>query len=196
MLERELHIDLIVMATSGRSGLHRLLLGSVAGRVVHASSAPVVLLRPGECSAERLQTILVPIDGTPGGALALAMAAPLARACGARIVLLQASTYDAVAAQRSVELIAARLLRVGLAAEARGVLGLPEKAIVDCADEVDADLIVMSTRARHGPLRSILGSVADEVVRTCRRPVMLVQRGAARKRAVHSSVTRPATLVS
>jgi nucleotide-binding universal stress UspA family protein len=38
------------------------------------------------------------------------------------------------------------------------------------ADEVDADLIVMSTHALTGPACTLLGSVADAVVRTARQP--------------------------
>lgn len=40
--------DLIVMATHGRSGLSRLLIGSVAAGVVHGSEMPVLLIRPHE----------------------------------------------------------------------------------------------------------------------------------------------------
>jgi len=194
-LERELDVDLIVMATHGRSGLGRLLLGSVADRVSHATRTPVVLLRPGERSTKRLRTILVPVDGTPGGALALATGVPLARACNARIVLLQASASDPMAADTSANRIAAQLRRVGLHAEGRGALGPPSAAIVASADEVDADLIVMSTHGRRGPLRSVLGSVADEVVCKCQRPVLLVPRAAA-KQPIYSSVTEPATFAS
>jgi nucleotide-binding universal stress UspA family protein len=176
MLARELKVDLIVMATHGHSGLARLLLGSVADHVRRTSRMPVVLLRPGKPSIERLRTVLVPVDGTPGGALALAMAVPLADACSARIVLLQASVSDPVAAETAVNHIADRLRRIGLVAEGRGAFGLPEAAIMATADEVDADLVVMSTHGRGGPLRTILGSVADEVVRKCRRPVLLVPR--------------------
>ncbi len=39
--------DLIVIGTHGRSGLSRLLLGSVAEGVVHAVSIPVLLVRAG-----------------------------------------------------------------------------------------------------------------------------------------------------
>jgi nucleotide-binding universal stress UspA family protein len=39
--------DLIVMSTHGRSGLGRLVLGSVADGVVRATPTPVLLLRPG-----------------------------------------------------------------------------------------------------------------------------------------------------
>jgi nucleotide-binding universal stress UspA family protein len=194
-VERELDVDLIVMATAGRSGLGRLLLGSVADRVARASSVPVVLLRPGQRPIERLQTLLVPVDGTPGGTLALAMAVPIARACNARIVLLQACVSDPMSAETYADRIAARLRRVGLPADGRAALGVPGTAIVASAAEVDADLIVMSTHGRRGPLRSVLGSVADEVVRKCQRPVLLVPR-AVRKRPIHSSLTEPATFAS
>lgn len=40
--------DLIVMTTHGRSGLSRLLLGSVAEAVLRATTTPVLLLRPGQ----------------------------------------------------------------------------------------------------------------------------------------------------
>ena len=43
---REHNSDLIVMATHGRSGLSRLVLGSVAGEVVRNSHLPVLLVRP------------------------------------------------------------------------------------------------------------------------------------------------------
>jgi len=39
-------MDLIAMSTHGRSGVRRWLLGSVAEKVVHAASAPVLLIRP------------------------------------------------------------------------------------------------------------------------------------------------------
>lgn len=42
---REREIDLIVMATSGRVGLNRLLLGSVTERVVRQASVPVLTVR-------------------------------------------------------------------------------------------------------------------------------------------------------
>jgi nucleotide-binding universal stress UspA family protein len=40
-----LHVDVIVMSTHGRSGVRRMLLGSVADRVVHAAAVPVLLVR-------------------------------------------------------------------------------------------------------------------------------------------------------
>ena len=48
------------------------------------------------------------------------------------------------------------------------------ETIVETADRVGADMVVMSTHALTGPARALLGSVADEVVRAARRPVLLV----------------------
>ncbi len=47
-----LAVDLIVIATHGRSGLSRMLLGSVADRIVQHAKAPVLLVRP-DASAYR-----------------------------------------------------------------------------------------------------------------------------------------------
>ncbi len=43
------HADIVVMATHGRSGVSRWLMGSVADRVVRCSCVPVLLIRPEAC---------------------------------------------------------------------------------------------------------------------------------------------------
>ena len=40
------HVDLIVMATHGRTGLSHLMVGSVAERVVRTAPCPVLTIRP------------------------------------------------------------------------------------------------------------------------------------------------------
>lgn len=40
------HVDLLAISSHGRSGLQRWLLGSVADKIIHASSIPVLLIRP------------------------------------------------------------------------------------------------------------------------------------------------------
>jgi nucleotide-binding universal stress UspA family protein len=192
---REGGADLIVMATHGRGGLARAVLGSVAERVVADSPVPVLLLRPGGHRVTRIQRLLVPVDGTPGGILALGVAAPFARATGAQIVLLQVvvplAPYAGVdaafidpawddealaSAEHYVSGLAARLERAGLTAEGRATVGQPADTIVRTVAETGADVIVMSTHALTGPARAVLGSTADEVVRTGDRPVLLVRQ--------------------
>lgn len=43
---RHRNVDLIAMTTHGRSGISRWLMGSVASKVVHAATVPVLLIRP------------------------------------------------------------------------------------------------------------------------------------------------------
>jgi nucleotide-binding universal stress UspA family protein len=47
MAEAE-QVDLIVMATAGRTGFSRLVMGSIAERVVRSASCPVLTIRPHE----------------------------------------------------------------------------------------------------------------------------------------------------
>ena len=198
---REQHGDAVVMATHGRSGLPRALLGSVAERVVASSPVPVLLVRPGGQRMTRLETLLVPVDGTPGGALALSAAIGLARAAGARIVLLEVAvpvplwlfaseggallaanvdpswdTQAQEAAATYVGGLARRIGQTGLEAEGRAEIGDPTAVVAATADQVGADLVVMSTHALTGPARAVLGSVAGGVVRTAGRPVLLIRR--------------------
>jgi nucleotide-binding universal stress UspA family protein len=54
-------------------------------------------------------------------------------------------------------------------------IGAPARAIVTLAAQIDADLIVVGTHGRRGIRRAILGSVAEEVVRTAGCPVFAVR---------------------
>lgn len=197
---RDESADLIVMATHGRVGLQRALLGSVAEHVVKHSPVPVALVRPGGKRVTRLQTLVVPTDGTAGAAYALGAAVGLARSTGARLTLVEAvepyplwlyggdfgiaPTYvdpswddDALrAAQTYLSSVVARLKRAELDVQGTVRMGGAVDSIEAVADEVDADLVVMSTHAYTGPARALLGSTADAIVRTAKRPVLLVRR--------------------
>ena len=193
--------DLIVMATHGRTGLRRAFAGSVTERVLANSPVPVVVLKPGGKRMSALRSLLIPVDATAGGALALGAASGLARTASARVTVLEVvppmpmwlyGSVDAYApagfidpaweddsAHRSaayVKALSERLRAAGLQAEGRSARGQVAPTIESVADELDADLIVMSTHALTGPARAVLGSVADEVVRNSRRPVLMVRR--------------------
>ena len=60
--------------------------------------------------------------------------------------------------------------------ESRVATGEVSAEILRCAEEVDADIVVMSTHSVTWPARAYLGSVADRVLREGNRPVLLVRR--------------------
>jgi nucleotide-binding universal stress UspA family protein len=201
-LSDDIRADLIVMRTRGNAGLERAVFGSVAQEVLKRTKTPVLLVRPGQRCGPSIRELLAPLDGSPAGEAALEPAVDLARSTGAAIHLLQVAVpipmmvyanpqavggapyYDSawddqvlVQARAYIEGVRARLRRLGLCVtgEARIKQSVPE-AIRTAADRVEADLIVMSTRARSGPARAFLGSIADEVIRTAPCPVLLVRR--------------------
>ena len=57
-------IDLVVMATHGRTGLRTVIFGSVAGRVLYSGVRPVLLVRPGKIDDEA--KVLWPTEATHG----------------------------------------------------------------------------------------------------------------------------------
>jgi nucleotide-binding universal stress UspA family protein len=84
-------IDLILMATHGRSGVKRWIMGSVADKILHASNVPVWLVRAGVTEKIRYDkwpkiTILVPLDGSALAEAVLPHVEVLARQTGAEPV--------------------------------------------------------------------------------------------------------------
>jgi nucleotide-binding universal stress UspA family protein len=195
--------DLVVMRTRGRGGLSRAVLGSVAEGIVKRSPTPVLLLAPQTPAVGAVRTILVPVDGSPGGALALGAARELAIATDARLRLLEVvvptpmyvshslaahgamyidPTWDVDAengARAYVESLVRRLRSDIADAEGEAVVANSiSAAIVRHATEQHADIIAMSSEAHTGAARALLGSVTDAVVRSATCPVLVLRRTA------------------
>lgn len=66
----------------------------------------------------------------------------------------------------------------GIATETAVRQGNPHEQILDYAEEIGADLIVMGTHGRTGVDRYLLGSVTERVVRTSDVPVLTVRMDA------------------
>jgi nucleotide-binding universal stress UspA family protein len=138
--------------------------------------------------------ILVPLDGSKTAEGVLPHAKALAYSEGAELILLTVAANPALdfvfsdpglarraeedQEERSKQYIAevekelksagfrvSTLLRVGAVAE----------TILQTAEEMQVDVIAMSTHGRTGPARWLLGSVADRVVRSSKVPVLLIR---------------------
>jgi nucleotide-binding universal stress UspA family protein len=193
--------DLIVMCSRALGPRSITTLTSVARFVLANSPAPLLLVRPDGISTTHLRTLLVPVDGSPGGSIALGVATALAGPTGAKIVLLNvvvpvpAAAYAAlpgmtlggfidpaweqealVSVRSYIDKIARHLRDAGLTAETHVAVGQVQTEIVRCADTVDADVVLMGTHALRWPGQANVGSVADGVLRCGRRPVLMVRR--------------------
>lgn len=187
--------ELVVMATHGRTGLNRFVLGSVAESVIRACPVPVLVANPRAVDARgangelRLGKLLVPLDGSETAREVLPLVEAVARRYESEVLLLHVhwsppigDTYMASYVPPPPEQVVALLEPVKKALEERGIrarslagYGPEAQAILDAAEREDVDLVVMTTHGRGGLSRWLLGSVAEQVLRRCTRP-LLVQR--------------------
>jgi nucleotide-binding universal stress UspA family protein len=145
--------------------------------------------------------ILVAVDFTELSAHALDWAIELAASVGATVTVMHSYAIPVVGFPDGA-LIPSAETATGLGDAARAGLdsvvaakadrGVPLKSvlregeaweeIVSVADEMDADLIVLGTHGRHGLARALLGSVAEQVVRSSHRPVVTLGAPAENKK--------------
>lgn len=197
---RQVGADLIAMTTHGRSGLGRLLFGSVAESVLRAAPIPVFLLKMteealnaiGSTGNERLQVnrILFATDLSDAAMAAWPTARSIAAAFEAELILQHVvpplaiqgdfpseifSRYWGVA-RAEAERKLGRLVNEapGLKTRIRLDEGRAADHILQAAAEEGVGLIVMGTTGRSGVRRLLLGSVAAEIVRLAPCPVVAV----------------------
>jgi nucleotide-binding universal stress UspA family protein len=178
----EQEVDLLVMSTHGRSRVGRILLGSVASEVLRQSTRPMLLVRPREAPERRapaFDKLMVTLDGSGEAEFVLPYAQALASRFGSEIILL--SVPDDLHAEselrnlkRYLEEVADTLTAPGLAVRPMVAGSDPAHTIVELARANDVDLIMLATHGRGGRDRLMFGSVADTVVRNCRRPIFMV----------------------
>jgi nucleotide-binding universal stress UspA family protein len=187
---------LIVLGSTERSGLGRIMPGSTAERLLSGSSTAVAIAPSGytDRSAE-LGLIGVGFDDSPSSRFAAHWSRDLARAVGASLRLIAVHlgvAFGGTAATgafgtRSVnaelrhdlsakaEQEAADLARNG-EVQAEVLEGAPPQVLADRSRELD--LLVLGSRG-YGPVKSVLlGSVSSEVIRAAECPVVVVPRAA------------------
>lgn len=212
-LADELGAAAIALASHGRSGIMRLLLGSIAEQIIHHATVPVLVVRADAHHAvptPSFERIIVPVDGSRSSERALDIAASIVAQHGT-IVLTRAveamqmmvPLAEGVAHIDDEEATAAAVADAGEylvgVAERRGISGVniegatvidhPAEGILKAAHEQRANLIVMSTHGDSHPSHRFLGSIADRVVRHTDLPLLLVSaRALATSIAVHGTV--------
>jgi nucleotide-binding universal stress UspA family protein len=185
---------LILLATHGRSGPERWFIGSVADRVLRNAQTPVLALRPGdEAPAEpvEIDRLLVPLDGSDEASAALPYAEYLAARLNATVTLVQTVNLMALGmqgrtpppqlldtlqdnAEQYLQQAAHELQQRGVAVDTKFSFLHPADEVASLIREHPHSLVVMTSRGRSGIARTLLGSVADRIIRTAECPVLVV----------------------
>jgi nucleotide-binding universal stress UspA family protein len=123
------------------------------------------------------RSIVVGTDGSETAQRALAAAADLARLAGAALELV--SAHEPVNPREAVDATLAdavgRLEGSGLVVRTHTREGDPADAILDVAEEQDADLIVVGNKGMTGARRFLLGSVPNKISHYAPCSVLIVR---------------------
>jgi len=192
----------IAMATHGRSGLNRFLLGSVAEKVLRGSANPLLLVRATEAAKTTgeapFKSVIVPLDGSELAESVLPPVATLAKELNLEVVLFRAYhiPYNAYAGDDGYYAVNYDELIAGVRDEAKEYLDKQVEAVKKlgvakvsavtkegfAGDEIIAlgrktpdALIAMCSHGRSGVKRWVLGSVTENVVRHSDDPVLVVR---------------------
>ncbi|HSR24051.1 MAG TPA: universal stress protein [Candidatus Eisenbacteria bacterium] len=187
---RQEEADLVAIGSHGRSDLGALFLGSVSHAVASGLDIPVLVLRAGSRNAVEPGTVLVAVDGSAGSDRAVAEAAELADRFGASVLVLhvrQLVAAPGAAAVDPAEDARAIVSRAVAALEERRIQATGESVvegsvatgIVTAAERHGVDLVVLGSRRPSDLGGLLLGSVAHDVVRRLRCPVLLARRAGA-----------------
>jgi nucleotide-binding universal stress UspA family protein len=192
--------DILVLGSSHRSGLGRVLAGSVTERVLQGAPCAIAVAPRGFRNQAQLEprVIAVGFDGFPESRRALANARELAEACGAALRVIAVQEADLISGYQDVpgygdrgtvvrsererleKALNEAVGRLPLGVRPQGSL-LPGSAaeVLARAAETGVDLLVVGSRG-YGPVRRVLlGGVSSALVRSAPCPILVVPRGEA-----------------
>lgn len=193
---------LIAMATHGRSGVNRWLLGSVAEKILRGTANPLLLIRATENAKSEgetsLRSIIVALDGSELAESVLPFVAGIAKHLDLAVILLRTYNipYSLYGFGHGYYAVDIQQFMTEVGDEARNYLekkageikklgvekvscvtkeGLSADEIIRTGRETPDSLIAMCSHGRSGVKRWALGSVTEAVVRHSDNPVLVVR---------------------
>ena len=177
------------LTTHGRTAWTEAILGSVALRVIHGSSRPVILYRAVSGDGEapkRISTLVLALDGSEFAERMILFAAEMTKALEARLVLVQAlppqPAIPALAGNSKSDMlessylhgIAGKIKREhGIDCEWEVLHGDPADALCRYVKGMPETMLAMTSHARGGLQRALLGGVAAACLRRTGVPILL-----------------------
>jgi nucleotide-binding universal stress UspA family protein len=186
-------VDLVAMATHGRGGLGRLVMGSVAERVLRSVGVPVLLMRPQTAPAERPAAsaslvrslgnggtvrIAAATDGSPAAQHALAIAGRLAAQVQTRLtVFVVAGEHDTSAkAQKTMSEAHAMIDTVTPRPEFVPLVGYTEEVLLQELEKRPQDLLIVGAFCDRGAKsQAAIGAACQRVVQNAPTSVLVIK---------------------
>ena len=180
---RDQNIDLLVLGTRGRSGLSKLVFGSVAEEIFHCVSCPVLTVGPwsrGAASRLALNNVLFATDLSPHSTAALPYVVAAAKSWRAAVDVLHVCSPDhsdgdsrMQTYRRNFDTLTAS--EPWLSIRYHVASGEPSSAVLDFASQNEEDLIVLGLDDHRSLYDGPPLSHAYEIVRQARCPVLSVR---------------------
>jgi len=169
-------VDMIIVGTHGRTGLKRLMMGSVTAKVIghaHCNVLVVPLHAKVEC-----RNILVATDGSKYSAAAASEAIGIAKKCGSSLFVISVASTDTevASAAGNVKKVTDMAEKENIHIEGIAVKGKPYEAITETAKQKRADLIIMGSHGKTGIERLLMGSVTERVIGHSGTAVLVVRK--------------------
>ena len=170
-------VDMIVMGTHGRSGLKRLVMGSVAGEVLRHARCKVLVVPPG--AKIDYSRILLVTDGSIHGSVAASEALAVATRSNGSLTVVSVASSKAQfpEMEANVEQVLKFAEKHGVKAEGTTLRGKPEEAIAHLAEQKGAGLIVLGGYRANEGLNLPMGSVTERIIAGARKAVLVVKAG-------------------
>ncbi|MFN3649449.1 MAG: universal stress protein [Armatimonadota bacterium] len=187
--------DMVALGSRGLGAVARFLLGSVAERVARHASCPVLVARELK---EGIRRVILGIDGSPGAAYATEWLQrfPLPPDCEVRVVTsvpqynlraysaerlpgladeLQAiQLAERLEAERRLQLVSAAFLEAGKQAVPELRQQHPALGLVEAAEQLEADLLVVGRQGMSRIERFLMGSVSEHVLHHAPCSVLII----------------------
>ena len=167
--------DMIIIGRRGRSGLMKVLMGSVAAKVIgHAPCKVLVVPRAARIDC---RNILVATDGSEHSIAAASEAIGIAKRCGSNVITLSAmhSEEEAEEAKANVKKVVETAQKEGVPIEALTPIGRSHEVIVETAGGRGVDLIVMGAYGKTGLKKLRMGSSTEKVIGHANCAVLVVR---------------------
>jgi len=170
------NVELIIMGRHGRTGLTRIMMGSVTAKVI--GDAPCKVMIVPRFARISLEKIMVPTDGSLYSEIATREAISIAKRIGSSLIALSVYKRDEnlKLAEASVGMVKDVAEREGIKIETLTLKGEPHEVIVDTVEKKKAGFLVVGSHGRTGLQRLLMGSVTERLVGHAGCPVLIVRK--------------------